>query len=175
MKVQGILFLFLVVLGCGGCTPTQTMAREPQGPPLVTPGDIVPTQPPQSTLPLLSPTLDWLTPASPGLPTQADDSWMTPIAPGLQALIEKAKEDLAKRLSIPETEISVAEAAGVTWPDSSLGCPQKGMFYAQVLTAGYLFLLEYADRRYEYHAGRGQDVIYCTNPTPPVPGTPGNT
>ena len=100
---------------------------------------------------------------------------MTPIAPGLQALVEKAKTDLAARLSIPVIEISLKEAEGVIWPDSSLGCPQKGMAYAEVLTPGYLILLEYADRKYEYHAGKGPEVYYCPNPTPPVPGIPGDT
>jgi hypothetical protein len=99
---------------------------------------------------------------------------MTPFSPGLQGLIEKAKKDLAKRLSVAATEISVAQAGEVVWPDSSLGCPQEGMAYAQVLTPGYLVILEYANSKYGYHAGRGGEVFYCPHPTPPVPGTPGN-
>ncbi len=161
MKVQRILFLFLVALGSGGCTPSQTIVREKQVMPLVSSEEAVPTQPPLSTLPLLS-------------PTQGDNSPMTPILPGLQSLIEKAKEDLAKRLSITVVEINVAEAAGVIWPDSSLGCPQKGMAYAQVLTQGYRILLEYAKNQYEYHAGKSPEVFYCPNPTPPVPNAPGD-
>jgi hypothetical protein len=106
------------------------------------------------------------------LPTQGDNSQMTPIAPGLQDLVEKSKEDLAKRLSITVAEINLAEAAEVIWPDSSLGCPQEGMLYTQVLTPGYLILLEYANNKYEYHAGRGPDFIFCTNPTLPLPGAP---
>jgi hypothetical protein len=144
MKIHGILCLFLAALLSGGCYPSQTIAREPQGSPL-------------------------------GLPTQGYKSPMTPSAPWLQSLTEKAKEDLAKRLSITVTEIGVAEAAGVIWPDSSLGCPQKGMAYAEVLTPGYLILLEYANKKYEYHAGKGPEVFYCKNPTPPLPGTPDNT
>jgi hypothetical protein len=93
----------------------------------------------------------------------------------MQSLIEKTKEDLAKRLSITMAEIIVVEASEVVWPDSSLGCPQKGMAYLQVLTPGYLILLEYANNQYEYHAGKGLDFIYCTNPTAPLPGPPGST
>ena len=175
MKVQGILFLFLAALVTGGCYPSQTVPREPQVLPLVTPEEAAPTQQPPSTLPLLSPTMDKNMQTPLVLPTQGDNSQMTPSVPGLQGLIEKAKEDLAKRLSITLVDIIVAEAAGVIWPDSSLGCPQKGMAYAEVLTPGYLILLEYANIKYEYHAGKGPDVIFCTNPTPPVPGAPGNT
>jgi hypothetical protein len=116
-----------------------------------------------------------ITPELQVLPTQGGNSLMTPSVPGLQSLMEKAKEDLAKRLSIPVTEIIVAEAVEVTWPDSSLGCPQEGMLYLQVLTPGYRILLEYSDNQYEYHAGKGPDVIYCQNPTPPGPGSPDNT
>jgi hypothetical protein len=108
------------------------------------------------------------------LPTQGDNSQMTPSAPGLQGLIEKVKEDLAKRLSISMAEINVAEASEVIWPDSSLGCPKKGMAYLEVLTPGYLILLEDANNQYEYHAGKGLDFFYCTNPTAPLPGSPGS-
>jgi hypothetical protein len=108
-------------------------------------------------------------------PTQGDNSQMTPFSPGLQGLIEKAKEDLAKRLSVAAIEISVAQAGEVVWPDSSLGCPQEGMAYAQVLTPGYLIILEYVNNQYEYHAGKESEGFYCPDPTPPVPGPPGNT
>ena len=109
------------------------------------------------------------------LPTLGNTSPMTPYAPGMQSLIVNIKEDLVKRLSITMAEITVVEASEVIWPDSSLGCPQKGMAYLQVLTPGYLIVLEYANNQYEYHAGLGQDFIYCTNPTAPIPSPPSST
>jgi len=99
----------------------------------------------------------------------------TPITTKLQNLIQIARDDLAIRLSILSTKINLMEAREVTWSDSSLGCPTEGMMYAQVLTPGYLIVLEYAGNNYEYHAGRGPDVLYCSNPLPPVPGIPDNT
>ncbi len=90
-------------------------------------------------------------------------------------LIEKAKEDLAQRLSIPTSDISLSDAKDVIWPDSSLGCPQEGMLYAQVLTPGYLIKLKYDEREFEYHTGRESSLTYCENPLPPVEGTPYNT
>jgi hypothetical protein len=115
------------------------------------------------------------------IPTSASqgDAQMTPSLPapgdaGLQSLIETAKEDLAQRLSLSVTQINLIEAKALTWPDSSLGCPQPGMAYTQILTPGYLILLE-ADRKvYEYHANRDTYVIFCKNPSPPVPGMPGD-
>ena len=99
----------------------------------------------------------------------------TPSFPGMESLIEKAKADLAQRLATSVTEITLKEATPMTWPDSSLGCPQEGMMYTQVLTPGYLILLEHAGNRYEYHASRGNTLVTCENPSPPVPGTPGDT
>ena len=100
---------------------------------------------------------------------------MTPISPktpsaGLPKLIELAKADLADRAAIPLDQITLVDARPVVWPDASLGCPQPGMQYAQVLTPGYLVLLAARGKQYEYHAGRGAAIIYCPDPTPPVPG-----
>ena len=104
---------------------------------------------------------------TPSLPTATDAH--------LQSLIEEAKANLMQRLNIPEGQIIVVEATSVTWPDGSLGCPQEGMAYAQVLTPGYLIRLQAGDRGFEYHASRGTRVIFCENPTPPVPGIPADT
>lgn len=92
----------------------------------------------------------------------------------LQNLIDKASADLANRLSIQIVEITVVEATAVVWPDGSLGCPEEGMVYAQVLTPGYLIRLQSGDQEFEYHASRGTEVVYCENPMPPVEGTPGD-
>ena len=137
------LLLFIsgaVMLGCFGCAQTAT---------------------PKVDLPVATPSV---------APTQGDDLPMTQSAPGLQGLIGAAKSDLAKRLSVSTVEIDVIEAGPVTWPNSSLGCPQEGMAYAEVLTPGYRIVLEVTGRQYEYHAGRGMETFYCPNPTPPVPG-----
>jgi hypothetical protein len=95
--------------------------------------------------------------------------------PAVQNLVDQAKRDLAQKLSVMETQINLVEATPVTWPDSSLGCPEKGMAYAEVLTPGYLISLEYGGATFEYHAGRGGTLVTCRDPSPPVPGTPGNT
>ena len=113
-------------------------------------------------------------------PTEGDAAQMIQPLPtssnsGLQSLIEKAKEDLAQRLSMPASDISLVEAKEVVWPDGSLGCPQPGMMYAQVLTSGYLIKLKYDNRDFEYHAGKDRSLTYCENPLPPVEGTADGT
>ena len=98
------------------------------------------------------------------------DPQMTPSAPtdpGLQDLIERVKDDLANRLTTPKEQISLIEATEVEWSDSSLGCPQPGMEYLQVITPGYRILLQADNQSYEYHSNRDTYFVYCENQGPP--------
>jgi len=82
-------------------------------------------------------------------------------ASGLQSLIEEAKEELAKELSIVITQIKLLEAQEVVWSDSSLGCPQPGMRYKQVPEDGVLIVLEALGIVYEYHYGGSRGLFLC--------------
>ena len=104
---------------------------------------------------------------------------MTPPSPttadaGLQNLIDKAVVDLANRLSIPATEITLLDATSMVWPDASLGCPQPGMAYAQVPEDGLLIRLQVGDQIYPYHSGGLRDPFLCEtilkdpNPLPKI-------
>ena len=85
----------------------------------------------------------------------------TPIDPTLP-LVVAAVDDLAGRLGIEPDEVTVVDARAVTWPDGSLGCPEPGMMYTQVLVDGTLVVLEAGGRRYEYHGG--DPLFLCENP-----------
>ncbi len=147
----------LIVICLTACTPRLIPAP-------------VPTQIVQSThLP------EKIQPTHPSTQGDVPNMESTPVTPSLQNLIKKAKEDLAQHLSITVTQINVLDAREVTWSNSSLGCPQPGMLYAEVLTPGFLILLSANGQDYEYHAGKGSDVFYCENPLPPVEGMPDNT
>jgi hypothetical protein len=72
------------------------------------------------------------------------------------SIVESAKKDFAQRLGVREQSIVlVGQIEEVTWPDTSLGCPEPGMMYAQVLTPGYQFTLQSGAKMYEYHTGKG--------------------
>ena len=119
------------------------------------------------------------TQTAPIMPTQEDEtqtnpSLPIPAVPGLQSLVEKAKVDLAQRLAVPVNEIILSEATSVVWPDSSLGCPEEGKTYSQVLTPGYLILLEQGGNKFEYHTNIHNYFFHCENPTPPILETPAN-
>jgi hypothetical protein len=76
-------------------------------------------------------------------------------------LIIQAKEDLAKRLGIPTTEIELLSFEEVVWPDASLGCPQPGMRYKQVPYDGALIRLSVEGQVYDYHSGGSRGVFLC--------------
>lgn len=76
-------------------------------------------------------------------------------------IVTLAKEDLAERLALPVDEIEVLEARAVTWPDTSLGCPQPDQIYAQVLQEGWLIRLRAGGEMYFYHSGPSRPPFLC--------------
>lgn len=55
------------------------------------------------------------------------------------------------------------------FPDTSLGCPEQGVMYAQVITPGYQFLIDYAGTTYDYRVEEGgNNAVLCdTYPAQP--------
>src|SRR4029453_5516856 len=116
--------------------------------------------------PVPTPTAASVPTAVPSLPTAAPSPFATPTMnaqptaesgnvitdPTLVKLIADAKADLAQSANVAVNDIKVKSAEPVEWSDSSLGCPQPGMMYAQVITPGYLIVLDANGNEYEYHA-----------------------
>lgn len=82
---------------------------------------------------------------------------------GADQTVEQAVTDLANRLNVSITQVSVVSTEHVTWPDGSLGDPQPGMMYPQVLVDGTRIVLESGRRRYEYYTGGQQAPFLCHN------------
>ena len=162
MKTVWISLLVSLALVLTGCSPSQAAAAEPTDLPGLNQEPLltdIPAQPTQGDIPQMNPLLP------------------TPFAPGLEGLIEKAKEDLAQRLSIETSDIILVDAKEVVWSDGSLGCPQPGMMNIQVLTPGYFIQLEVKGKFYIYHTNKSDRIILCKNAlgVPEFPATPSNT
>lgn len=67
-------------------------------------------------------------------------------------VVALAIEDLADRLEILPDAIEVVEVMQVDWADTSLGCPEPRMMYAQVITPGFLIQLKVGEQVYDYHS-----------------------
>ena len=102
------------------------------------------------------------TPRPPSTNTPAAKGPEGKIPAGSEAQIELAKQNLANRLGTSTESITVASVEEVEWPDSSLGCPEPGKMYAQIVTPGYRIMLQAGGKDYEYHTDKGKNVVLCS-------------
>lgn len=84
-----------------------------------------------------------------------------------QPLVDQAIADLAERLDVGPDEIAVQSVEATEFPDASLGVPEQGKVYAQVITPGYVIRLVVNSTVYEYH-GSGERAVFAptSSPTP---------
>ena len=75
----------------------------------------------------------------------------------------------SKYLNLPPEQFSVQNARAVDWPDSSLGCPQPGMMYLQVITPGFKVMLKAGEEIYPVHVG-GTRAVVCARTAGDSPG-----
>lgn len=70
--------------------------------------------------------------------------------------VQKAKQDLARRLKVSEKDIDVASVSEKDFPDMSLGAPAKGEMSAQMISSGWQIKLGVKGKNYEYRADKYQ-------------------
>ena len=75
--------------------------------------------------------------------------------------VQLAIQDAARRTGVDPAAVRVVSVEAREWPNSSLGCPRPGQMYAQVITPGFLIVLEASGQRLEYHSDAGQRVETC--------------
>jgi len=98
-----------------------------------------------------------------------------------EAAIRLARQDLAQSLDLATEAVRLISVEVVEWPDASLGCPQPGIMYAQVVTPGFRVVLEVGGQTYEYHTDAGRFVVLCGadgllfDPIPLMPVAPHGT
>jgi hypothetical protein len=140
------LLLALALVACG---PRSQPTPETPTSPTAEPATSEPAQPTPSDSPLPTP------PQSPLSPPPTPPAHATPAASAAVAY-------LAAELGVSPDEVTVLSSEPVEWSDASLGCPEPGMMYAQVITPGYRFVLQAQGQEYEVHTDRtGQNVVLC--------------
>ena len=154
MKIRYLAPLFLLILTLVACGP------RPEPTPQAatnTPLQPAPTEtplPPRQTSPLPEPERSPL--------PQPGQSPISPLPTPPEPPTTAAVTFLADELGISPDEIAIRSFEPVNWRDTSLGCPEPGMMYAQVITPGYSFLLEAAGEQYEVHTDlTGESVALC--------------
>jgi hypothetical protein len=86
--------------------------------------------------------------------------------------------DAARRFNVAESSVVLTRAERVSWPDSSLGCPEPGRMYSQALVPGFRLVARTAEGELVYHTDLHVQVQTCANEsrTPPheeLRGKPG--
>jgi hypothetical protein len=77
---------------------------------------------------------------------------------GAEEIGRALKPLVAEDVGVAPTALKLVEAEAVEWADASLGCPQPGMYYAQMITPGWRFI-------YEDDAGERYDIRAPQDPT----------
>ena len=78
----------------------------------------------------------------------------------LEVLIDQCRHDVAEAAQVNDTEVQVTRVEAVVWSDGSLGYPEPGMDYIQMLIPGYRVTLQADGRTYEYHTDEGRRVVW---------------
>lgn len=86
---------------------------------------------------------------------------IVPPTPEAQAAAAAALGQAATRLGVGQDQLRLEAVAPREWPDSSLGCPQPGLSYLQVVTPGYVVVIVGPDGRLEYHTDTRGRAILC--------------
>jgi hypothetical protein len=98
---------------------------------------------------------------APAQPAQTSPQGSAAVDASLKPLVDVAIADLARRLNVDRTSITVVEARAMVWPDGAMGCPRPGMVYPQVQQDGTLIRLTARGQDYAYHSGGSRPPFLC--------------
>jgi hypothetical protein len=85
-----------------------------------------------------------------------------------QAILESILKEAAAQAKVDRDQLVIARTQSVVWSDGSLGCPEPGMMYTQMLVNGYWIVVEAAGKQYDFRVGSGGSFRLC----PPGQGQP---
>jgi hypothetical protein len=166
-----VLAAVLLVAGLSSCTSAAPTAGQGS-----TPSAAAPTEPITATQPvtqtqageIIQPTQ----PASPTIETSLPIGTMEPTSVPPQ-IVAQARQALADQLGVISTTLTLASSEVREWPDSSLGCPEAGQMYMQVITPGYLLVFaDAAGTTYPVHTNEtGQQLVLCRDEQPVTLGS----
>ena len=81
----------------------------------------------------------------------------------MRDVMQVAQADLARRLNVKQSEVTVTNVQSTTWPDDSLGCAAPRDAEAQEKVEGFKITLEYAGQDFSYHTDEQRAI-----PCPPI-------
>lgn len=82
-----------------------------------------------------------------------------------ESAVKRAKQDLAQRLGVAESEIQEVSVSEADFPDMSLGAAVGGEMSAQMISSGWRIKLNADGKNYEYRADKYQIRLHEFNGT----------
>ena len=77
-------------------------------------------------------------------------------------LVQSIRNDAAQRVGgMDPASVQITASQPVEWSDASLGCPQRQMAYAQVITPGFLIVVDAGGNRLSYHTDTSGRFVVC--------------
>lgn len=164
--------LVLVIAACSGPEPALQTDRSGDNiqvpapstePPAATTDPVTAPEPTATDLP--TEIIEPVSPISPVATTEESTvnslvETMNPV-PGSEKALAAALDDLAQQINVSPDQITLVSIEARQWSDASLGCPQEGFMYAQVITPGYLIVLQAGGVEYQYHTNQADTAILC--------------
>lgn len=69
--------------------------------------------------------------------------------------------DAARRFNVLNSAVVLTRAERVTWSDSSLGCPEPGRKYTQMVIAGFRLVAQTVEGQLLYHTDAVGSIANC--------------
>ncbi|MEM1263037.1 MAG: hypothetical protein AAGH76_11630 [Pseudomonadota bacterium] len=84
-----------------------------------------------------------------------------------RSLAKRAVRTLSTEENVPEAQISIDTIRTMQWRDTSIGCPQPGQAYGQVITPGYRVTLRIDNALHFVHAAN-ERMFVCKSAGKPM-------
>lgn len=78
-----------------------------------------------------------------------------------QTVVQAAMRDAASRTNVAPGQVTLVTLEQREWRDASLGCPQPGTLYAQVITPGWFVVVRAGGREMQYHTDLRSRAVFC--------------
>lgn len=135
--IFALLIMLLFAAACQSAAPAPTIMPTP------------------TNLPVPEPTPESDPPAA--APPPLDETELT----ALGQAQDEAQNIIVEALAVDPDAVTILAVEAVNWNDSSLGCPQPDMMYAQVITPGYRVTVEVAGKQHEVHMNSNGFGVVC--------------
>ena len=103
-------------------------------------------------------------PSFPALSPGSDPTGKPVVLP--KSVLDPILADAATRSGVAVDQLVVGTSLSITWSDSSLGCPEPGQAYTQVILEGYRVSIKAGTTTYDYRGAGMSGFKLCKS----VPG-----